>query len=457
MANFKKIDKNLNYYKKGEWYTIEGDITEDDIESLNRLDSETIISIQNTKGISSQKLNRIINPQVKISVRGGLDYFEKTKFNAEQYISRTIHSPSKLALVVSKFEKLESKIKDSWNENQKCMYIYKMLAEDLHHKYENESGYDDGREVVNNLEGLISGELVRSGFSIVFKEALDRVGIENVYQSTMNDYSWNVVKINGKYRALDLTSDCLNKKPDNECGFLYYGVDVNFYSNSHHNIDNEAEEKQFSLEPFDIATLNRDFKEISASENKITYEMIQSKDGSFSYTKLNEKDGIDEYVIFLNGSLACIYVDSDLDVDTYFSEKNVNTAMRENDNYIGKKVLDKSQFSSKNYYTRQDGSKFFIEPSSKKGEVHEVFCYQPEQDENGNVKLDRYTIWSENDLVNCQNPGVKSMIAEHLLSKDRLKRKVEHYNGYVGYVLGTEMQQAGKKKNINNFTSGEIE
>lgn len=438
MADFEKIHRNVAYYKKCNWYTMDGELTSKDIEDINKLTSETIISIPNTKGISSEMLRKITNPKVKFSVRGGLDYLKKSKFNEQHYIERTIHSPNNLSSIISKFEKIERKIRYSWNENQKCMFVYKMLVEELHYKYKHESDYENGRDVVRSLEGLLYDKLVCSGFAIVLKEALDRLGIENEYQNRRNHHSWNIAKIDGKYRALDLTWDCCNKTQDGKCGFIFYNQDRNFYGNEHHDISGEPEEYKYPIVPYDIETLKNDYKGIVDSTLEKSYEMQKSKDGRFDYVSVQQKDGINEYVININGSLICVYMDSDLDASENLTFNNVKNALISKNAYIGKKKIDKSKFSKKNYYRRRDGNEFFIIPHGKKDDIYESFLVEPTY-ENGKMVLKRYAILSENDLANCNNESTKSVIANQLLSKERVRRKMEHFNGYVGYVSGMNM------------------
>ena len=52
MADFEKIDRNMSFVRTGNWYTMTGELTDKDIEDINQLKVETIISVASTKGIS---------------------------------------------------------------------------------------------------------------------------------------------------------------------------------------------------------------------------------------------------------------------------------------------------------------------------------------------------------------------------------------------------------------------
>ena len=68
-----------------------------------------------------------------------------------------------------------------------------------------------------------------------------------------------------------------------------------------------------------------------------------------------------------------------------------------------------------------------------KNKMNEHFYYDVLNTEEG-LKLRRGVILSEMDLSNNYDDTIKDTIANNMLSKDRLTRKMLYYNGYVGYI-----------------------
>jgi hypothetical protein len=80
-------------------------------------------------------------------------------------------------------------------------------------------------------------------------------------------HSWNVVKLDGEYRGLEVTWDCYNKGKDNICTFKHFGQDPNFYSNKNHLITGQ-EEIKYDLKPFEINELKENYRVIRPSIDK---------------------------------------------------------------------------------------------------------------------------------------------------------------------------------------------
>ena len=60
-------------------YLVSGELTEDDVKKINSLNRELLLIFDNTKGIKPNMLKQI-SDKVTISVKGGLDYIKKTKY-----------------------------------------------------------------------------------------------------------------------------------------------------------------------------------------------------------------------------------------------------------------------------------------------------------------------------------------------------------------------------------------
>lgn len=440
MANIVKFNSTKYYGLPADnCYQVTGPITIEDVKKINSNSKPIYLILDNTKGQNPEILNRIDSKKATISVRGGLDYFKKNKFNNHTYIDRTLHTPQELASIIRYFEKIEHKIRPTWTPIEKSMFIYKSLAEDLHYVRDDEDEYENGKDISRSLSGLLYGRLVCAGFSLVFKEMMDRQGIPCVYQNKPHRHCWNVIKIEGEYYAVDLTADCVKKK-DNFCGFIAFGQDENFYKSrdSRNIIDTPSEEVVYNLKAFPIKKLQAHYHRIEQGLHRET-QTIQMKNQineDLKYTKVKEINGVGEYIVAYDNKIAIIYLDSNQPLETMLNRRNIEIALSRNNGYIGLFKLT-ADFPKSNMFTRADGTSFVIRPTGKSIQdtpSHTVyeFAYVEVNPKTGSIRI--ADILSENRLDLEVDPLRKQVIANKLLSFDRLKDKMNNYNGYVGYI-----------------------
>ena len=436
MATFSKMDTPVDSFKNITFYKVNGKISEDDVRQINSLHSKTILVLSNTKGQSSSIIRSIKNPNVEFSVVGGLDYLKKNKFKKRHYIERTLYSPNVLASVIKVFEEIERHIRYTWTDRQKCMYVYNVLVEQLHYKYDNESDYENGRDVVRSLEGLLYRKLVCSGFALVFKEAMDRLGIPCIYQNRRGHHSWNIVEIDGKKYGMELTWDCSIKKQDNLWHFYYFGQDEDFYSNEHHNISDDPEEKRENLSTFSIVDLRSDYSIIKGFGNIQIVEMKvlnESNPRICIYPINNGSKGIFPYLLATDKNHMIIYSSKTIDnisyVDVYDAINNYDHNL---DLYLknGNRRIES--------YSRDDGTRFHICKSRKASDNIDEYLLYDFKNKDGKTYLRRAVILSEMDLTHPVDLRQKQQIANNLLSHERLKRKINSNHGYVGYLVGRQ-------------------
>lgn len=367
-----------------------------EIEPIYRMypNEEIIIVIKNTKEQSVEEMDRIARyyPKVKFSVLGGLDPV-KSKFNNEHYQRRTYYSARELSQIISIYSCIERGIQLDWTETEKAMYVYKKLCDKMQYSSDFEGSYNNAR----NLKGLLHRKAVCSGFALIYKEALDRLGIECHYQNREGSHSWNIAKLDGKYRALELTWDVCEKDQDG-CGFRFFNrKGSNFYQSTAHDISWEKEESEFPITEYDDEELATAYKRINQPKcikvpmsfeqderfktvrlriNHKPCEITKSKDGTVTFKSLDEEDKLSSksYVRKDGSHFALISVPTD--------EVNLN--------------------------------KFFIVEETKKG-----------------VRIGK--VFSEQDLISLPSRFDDS-VANGLLSGERLSRKINNFNGYVGYV-----------------------
>ena len=429
MADFKMLSFQSYGYPGNSFYQVVGPITEDDVRSLNATTHKCIVVLKNTKDRNPNIIRKITNPNIRISVCGGLDYLHKQKFQDIDYIDRTIYSPNTLASVIEVFEKIEKQIRYSWTPLQKSMFVYKTLCEHLHYKYDNEHSHENGRDVVRSLEGLLYGKLVCSGFALVYKEAMDRLGIPCLYQNKQGHHSWNIIQIDGKNYGVELTWDCANKKADNMCRFGYFGLTKDFYQDKHHDISDEAEEKMVSLSTFDPKKLAEDYQAIAYKKNieKRAMSPLQDSGGLLHYAPMGVSNGNHMYMIYDGKNSFMIYTNKEKDELT---TPYVLECLR-NGGYHPTLTNREKMFEE---YQRDNKTQFFIAPSKHKlSDIDEYYYFDVQMSSNGPV-VRRGILLSEMNLAYTHDTATKKVIANGLLGEERLRKKIMNYHGYVGYV-----------------------
>ena len=433
MARFTEIKPPSNILLSSKrCFLVNGQISFEDVRKLNALDSEIYLILNNTKGQNSEIVSLIDGKKAKFCVLGGLDYLNKRKYLGDVYIERTIINPRNLGNIIKIFESIERKIDYSWTESQKCMYVYKILCEAMF--------YNEG-SISRSLNGLLYNRAVCSGFALIFKEMMDRIGIECLYQNVPSSHSWNAVKLDGSYYLLDLTWDVCNKTKDGKCSFNYFCTQdsKSFYKDPYHNITNESEEIIVPAKAKTKKQIQDDLEMISRPKHLYTHEMkhyANSNGENFDYIYMGESAGLDIYVVRKDENINYFYVDKKDNFKKYLNNYDLSVACSYYKHNLSKKDLpDNVKHLSR--YTRDDGSNFILCQTNKKlnGGVKEYFLIEPSTI-NGRKVLKRCSIISENDLINNKDATFKHNVANHLLSQDRVDRKVNHYNGYVGFVSG---------------------
>lgn len=181
MATFVELKENY-LPSDGDWYKVSGTLTEEDIKKINSLLRKTVLVIENTKGLSSDIISKITSNNISFSVVGGIDYFNKEKYKNKDYILRTMMSPTGLAEVIKYYEGIENQMSLEWTDTQKCMFLYDSLVRDFTYEENYKTQISKGI-AERSLNGILYKKLVCSGFAMVFKEGLDRIGINNIYQN----------------------------------------------------------------------------------------------------------------------------------------------------------------------------------------------------------------------------------------------------------------------------------
>lgn len=253
MATFELIDDGT--------YRVEGEITQEDVKKINAFKVRINLVIQSTKGLSSEIISLINTDNVYFSILGGLDYYEKSKYDVIEYRERTQSNPKGLAEILRYFEGIEAEINPEWTDVQKCMYAYNALVVDIDYVENLEQDILSRGVTERSLNGILYKKLTCAGFAKTFKEMMDRLGIKCYYQNQKHTHAFNVVELDGKLRGIDITWDCVEKeKHEGKCLFKYFGRDSEFYKRDGHRIKRDSQETVYNLTTFTEQEIKENFR-----------------------------------------------------------------------------------------------------------------------------------------------------------------------------------------------------
>ena len=180
-------------------YILNDMVTDIDIDFLNSLDTRTVIALENTKYLTSNQISKIKNNNVVFSVVGGLDkIISSSGHSSKIYLDRTYLSYMGLAMILYYFETIESELEDEWTNTQKAMYIYSVLASNIEYVREYAPEKFINKNVMpRSLNGILYNKLTCAGFALVYKEMMDRLGIECHFQNKQGSHDFNIIKLDG--------------------------------------------------------------------------------------------------------------------------------------------------------------------------------------------------------------------------------------------------------------------
>ncbi len=191
-----------------------------------------------------------------VQVQGGLAQKDKYTHD-EKYKIRTTYTREEMIEIIGRMRAIESNIPQDWNQFQKAKYIYEELARNIEYNH-NQDEYKSQKP--SSLKGLIEGKAICAGFALIYKDMMDRQGIECNYvrgiadsrdNSKHEQHAWNMLTISGTIFPVDLTwdstnlQDCLKK--GKEENLIYFGTDENFFVRHHQDAKDEKELKEYTV------------------------------------------------------------------------------------------------------------------------------------------------------------------------------------------------------------------
>lgn len=481
------------------------DLDKYSVDYLNKFSNRLLIEYPNTASLTTDFIGNITNPKVGYRIVGGFDqskidyWTEKNKSNPKirkgrlnvagltYYEDSNIYNRETMLEILKEIESIEKGIMPGWSDIKKALYVYDRLREKViyHPDYEKQESFD-----IRTLRGLVSKKTVCAGYAIIFKEFMDRLGIECQYvegscsktdkQRDRTTHAWNIIKIHGQYFPIDLTWDAGTYRQGKTDSFAWFSQ-VDKFRERHYPHSTE------SLQDYSkLRGLKRKFvkKTIDSFKNKVDYSesviKLRSADGEILYITQLEKvrniadtfDPVYRYAVAKkdkNGKFTdyrMVYSESNLLSTVYqlqwkktsldspevkgltqlFSYSNIDEAKRAGSSYIGRVCVDKnnsrgynitSKSSSRTKYPDKSGQ--FVD---KKGEKFVVFENPGYKVVDGEILYTgmvgsftdegyrEYKVCSEKSLFDDNVKGKEASF----FSTEFLDRRVRYASGYLGYV-----------------------
>ena len=176
---------------------------------------DLVLQVPSTQGATSSFVQKL-DPRIKIRIAGAydaerLEAYKKVKFTTgadckEAFIDSVIYTRNETVRILSEIEKIESGIMPNWTDLQKALYIYDVLKTTIVYdaKYKQRSWAE-----VRSLRGLITKQTVCAGYSLIYKEILERNGIQCKFV-VGSAHAWNILIIDDQYISADITHDHYN-------------------------------------------------------------------------------------------------------------------------------------------------------------------------------------------------------------------------------------------------------
>lgn len=242
--------------------------------SINKL-TNLLVVINNTLDLTSDMLNDLMTlTNIKIQVKGPYNKEYINKYNNLSYVrEQNIYSVFELREIIRQIEAIDEVILNNLKPLPKVFMIYDYLR----------TNYDiDYFSKVNDLKGIILGDLNPLSLSIIFKEMLDRYKIPNeIIFSEDSLIAYNKVNISKYSYLFNLAVDAYSYQNNMYSKIKYFSnMDVNSFLrrysiNKKENLSNLT--SVVMLDEDTMKILNKLTKRVSSNVN---FRIYKRKDES---------------------------------------------------------------------------------------------------------------------------------------------------------------------------------
>ena len=186
--------------------------------------SNLLVVINNTLDLTSDMLNDLMDiKNIKIQVKGPYNKEYVSKYHNLSYVrEQNIYSIFELREIIRQMEAIEEVILNNLKPLPKVFMIYDYLR----------TNYDiDYFSKVNDLKGIILGDLNPLSLSVIFKEMLDRYKIPNeIIFSLDNSIAYNKVTISKYSYLFNLAEDTYSYQNNMYSKIKYFSnMDINTF------------------------------------------------------------------------------------------------------------------------------------------------------------------------------------------------------------------------------------
>lgn len=499
MMRWEVVIMKYNKLLKSYFLTLD-ELREVSEEDLNNKNNRFVLVVPNTKDLTEEFLSKYNRSNFSIQIRGGytdskIKYWNRINsvvkdFNPgvsnikgiSYYEDSIIYSVPTVMRIVHELELIEEGIESYWAPIKKALYVYDYLRERL--VYSKKSMMDD-TFMVRTLRCLLGNEAVCVGYSFVFKEVMDRLGIECYYvegTTTYEDYkkhyvthAWNLVKLGDNIFPLDLTWDASIYRSGNRSKFQHFSnlaqfkkkhfpssfEEIRDYENSlsgirssfvFKTINSFQAKKKYVTSLFSLNTVDKarimigQLGEVEDSSGPKIYRYLWARQdfalGYTDYRILYTPINLTQTMQLLNRGQIKNKDKKLVAINCIFSPLNVDDSIKKGSAFVGftsaEKIpitVDKPDFFMKEYPIRfrvfdgRDFDTFVVEEDKDKVSFNGKELYQARVlriDEERN--LTQYRVYSEDSLLDSQTREYDN----YFLSVARLEDRCQKYNGYLG-------------------------
>ena len=459
---------------------------------------DLVLQVPSTQGATSSFVQKL-DPRIKIRIAGAynaerLEAYKNVKFTTgadckEAFIDSVIYTRNETIRILSEIEKIESGLMSNWSDMQKALYIYDILKTTIVYdaKYK-QKGWSD----VRSLRGLITKQTVCAGYSLIYKEILERNGIpcEFVVGSA---HAWNIIKLDDRYISADITHDHYNYRRGKSNTHEAFGQKDSLFNHKRKLEPQETFRKYIGnltpLDPFFVQDMAEKISNERTHERE-TFKLVRTDGSCFMVTQIGKKivrDNSFNIVYYRyyyseinpNGTyqepkIIYSYFDlmSHLDavrfneipknskkvsiLDLLFSRENIRASMMLGTPFIGNESIDGRSIQNLNEirkserdikrvgrptrtFVRKDGSSIVIEEIKNpelvmvQNKEKKVYCYKCYQYDQYKGILKSNTIYTEMNLLTTIDPNVSYT----LLQPSRIIKRSKTSGGYIGYLDGS--------------------
>jgi len=458
-----------------------------------------VMEISSTKHLSSDIIKQLPK-NLLIRVSGGYDS-ERVKRNKNKmyengesgifYEEAVIYTRDELVDIVKEIEQIESGYHQNWNSLQKIIYTYDRLKREVMYDPQNENKQTKD---TSSLRGIVTKETICSGYSLMFKEIMDRNNIDCEYvegylkrDSKTGEHAWNIINLNGKKYGIDLTKDNAWFRNGNLHALDSFKQDISIFASEHIPFKEETTQNYLdTLSQFDPNIIDLIVNEIDKiREYKNTTYRGTRKDGSkFTVTGIGHAMlGNDIYFryyyeeVLPNGKTKppiILYSDNNITSLMYgklfgkeipqgyedainnilFSKENILDSIAKKTVYIGKVDIindkDEREFVTSykeinkpdnlvkifsippKIFERKDGTSFVVtEIPGYSRSINGIPIY--EYDIVETITKNNEKVVKRNTVYTEQKLSNNNSLADAYLSRARIDTISEELGGYIGY------------------------